>query len=491
MKQSKNHLLFETGSVRGDLELCLTVGNRKGLVEIFDVGVDLNQGYKIKTVGKYGYNSSRYIRPEKIQFVKDSEVLVELDFNIFDFDSLMKWNVEAVDILHESDIKVPAITSIGNYEQTVSQIMRFVDENLVRLFLQKDGSYELQPIESKFKMSNSAKIKFIDKRVKEVFPSFPRRRDEFSFYFRETNLVEQLNKLYLSRESSLEFIPPSERRSLVIEATVGCDYNACTFCNCYSADSFAKKSIDDILENLNDLRSFSGFKLRYLDKFFIGTGNALSMPAEDLLKIIYWINSRFDDANISLYGRVNDILSKSNEELFELSRSGLSMVYWGVESGSDNVLKYVNKGQTYEQMLEASEKLRNNGIRQSVMIMPGLGGIKYFDEHLEETSEFLSHARPHYITFLGINPDSSTKYFSKMQIEMANGLNRPLTEREIILQIRGIIDRTDLFGGKYGMHSPLIDRVGSNPINFNDALFDDFDKLTLLREIDSVYNVTQ
>jgi radical SAM superfamily enzyme YgiQ (UPF0313 family) len=145
---------------------------------------------------------------------------------------------------------------------------------------------------------------------------------------------------------------------------------------------------------------------------------------------------------------------------------GLNLVYWGVESGSTKVLEYVNKGCTGEEILEAGRKLGKGGIDTSVMIMPGLGGIRYYRDHVKGTAKALSAIRPQFITFMGVNPSPNSPYYKRMQEEMEEGTNRPLRKRELAEQMFEIIKKMSGFPTKIGCFDTSIDQVGFNPFPF-------------------------
>lgn len=144
----------------------------------------------------------------------------------------------------------------------------------------------------------------------------------------------------------------------------------------------------------------------------------------------------------------------------------IGLVYWGMESGSDDVLKYVNKGCTGSDVLSAARFLRSS-IECSVMVMPGLGGINHSESHAYETAKALSRLNPKFLTFMGINPCHSSPYARKMAKEVEDGQNRPLTDREMALQIRDILSYTDSYAlNKVGCFPPEVDGVGCNPFPF-------------------------
>ena len=148
------------------------------------------------------------------------------------------------------------------------------------------------------------------------------------------------------------------------------------------------------------------------------------------------------------------------------------------------MLKYVNKGCTKEEILKAAETVKNTFVDVSVMVMPGLGGKKFYDEHMESTAEVLGRIKPRFLTFMGVNPASSCLYARIMKKEQEKGENRPLTNKELTGQMIGIIDRMPVFRTKIGCFNRQIDAVGHNPLNFGSYnIYDRYDKDQVVRSL--------
>jgi radical SAM superfamily enzyme YgiQ (UPF0313 family) len=162
----------------------------------------------------------------------------------------------------------------------------------------------------------------------------------------------------------------------------------------------------------------------------------------------------------------------------------MNLVYWGVESGSDDVLAYVNKGCTNAEMEVAARILRRAGIDLSIMIMPGLGGMKYYRQHVEGTAALLGVIRPRFITFMGVNAAARSAYARKMQHEREADENRPLTPKETATQMADIIEQMPNFDTKVGCFDRRVDQVGCNPVIFGSRrLYFTSDKSQLVREL--------
>ena len=154
--------------------------------------------------------------------------------------------------------------------------------------------------------------------------------------------------------------PPSEARSLIVQVTVGCAHNTCTFCTMYKDKKFKIRPLADILADFDEAAMLYGDHIR---RIFLADGDALIVKTEMLIQILTYIWEKFPNLErVTAYGTTQDILHKSEEELMQLKAAGLDMVYMGIESGDPQVLKDVKKGVTREEMIEAGRKLKRCGI---------------------------------------------------------------------------------------------------------------------------------
>lgn len=190
--------------------------------------------------------------------------------------------------------------------------------------------------------------------------------------------------------------PPSEARSLLLQVTVGCSHNRCTFCSAYKRSEFRIKSPEHILE---DIREAS----RYLavEKIFLCDGDALIIPQERLVEILTLINTNIRGVErVGTYANAKSILRKTPEDLAELQKLGLQIVYLGVETGDRLLLATINKGATYEQMVEAGRRVKAAGMTLSVTVLLGIGGTEKSIDHAVHTARILSDIDPHYASAL-------------------------------------------------------------------------------------------
>ncbi len=197
--------------------------------------------------------------------------------------------------------------------------------------------------------------------------------------------------------------PPSEAESLILPVTDGCSWNQCTFCEMYTAPQkkFRARSEAEVLDNIRALGARYGSQLR---RIFLADGDALVLPTRRLLNILAAIREHLPAVRrVSSYCLARNLAKKSVSELQALAAAGLGLVYLGAESGDDEVLAAVNKGETYATTLDALEKLGAAGISRSVMILNGLGGRPLSRQHAENSARLINAAQPEYLSTLVVS----------------------------------------------------------------------------------------
>ncbi|MCC8029930.1 MAG: radical SAM protein [Lachnospiraceae bacterium] len=192
--------------------------------------------------------------------------------------------------------------------------------------------------------------------------------------------------------------PPSEARSLIVQLTIGCAHNQCTFCTMYKDKQFRIRSLKEIQADFTAARALYGSHIR---RIFLADGDALIMRTPELLEILNFVKSCFPEAErITSYGTPSDINRKSEEELVQLRQEGLQMIYMGAESGDAVTLGNVRKGVSREEIIAAGHKLRACGIKSSVTLISGLGGRERLQEHAVGSADLVSQMKPDYVGFL-------------------------------------------------------------------------------------------
>jgi len=193
------------------------------------------------------------------------------------------------------------------------------------------------------------------------------------------------------------FRPPSEADSLILQVTVGCSYNRCTFCGAYQGKRFRIKRFEEIKEDVDEV---SSYKIR---RVFLADGDALSVPQKGLLQILSYLKARLKGLErVGIYANAKDILRKDVEELRALKELGLEILYLGLESGDPEVLKRIKKNATVDQLIRAGKRVKESGILLSVTVILGIGGVEGSQTHAVETGKVLSAMDPDYVGALSL-----------------------------------------------------------------------------------------
>jgi len=196
------------------------------------------------------------------------------------------------------------------------------------------------------------------------------------------------------------FRPPSEARSLILPVTDGCSWNRCTFCEMYTEPQkrFRARDEHEVLESIRRCGERFGPDVR---RVFLADGDALVLPTRRLLDILVAIRTHMPAVHrVSSYCLPRNLRKKSVSELRDLADAGLALAYVGAESGDDEVLRLVNKGETHDSTLDALQKLRQAGIGRSVMILNGLGGAALSARHADGSARLANAAQPEYLSTL-------------------------------------------------------------------------------------------
>jgi radical SAM superfamily enzyme YgiQ (UPF0313 family) len=193
--------------------------------------------------------------------------------------------------------------------------------------------------------------------------------------------------------------PPSEAESLILQVTIGCSHNKCTFCGSFKDKKFRLRSFDEVKEDVEEAKQYA----RYIKKVFIADGDALIIPQKKLIPIVELIKNAFPKLErIGLYGNTKSILKKSVDELQQLKELGIGIIYLGIETGDQVVLDRVCKGTLLDKTAEAAKRVKDAGIILSVTVLLGLGGVERSSIHAEETGKFLTRIQPDYAGALSV-----------------------------------------------------------------------------------------
>lgn len=239
------------------------------------------------------------------------------------------------------------------------------------------------------------------------------------------------------------FRPPSEARSYILQCTVGCSHNRCTFCAMYKDKKYRVRSQSEILADIRAAKQYYGD----LYKVFLADGDALAMPTSDLLEIITVLYQTFPSLkHVGIYASPDSILAKDMSELTALKAAGLTIAYLGVETGDRELLTEIRKGVTYEEMVDAGRKIRRAGILLSVTILLGLAGrTPKAVDHARHTAQILNEINPDYVGALTLMLVPKTEMYRREQrgeFELPNPF-------EILDELRLIIEGMEVQGTEF------------------------------------------
>ena len=229
------------------------------------------------------------------------------------------------------------------------------------------------------------------------------------------------------------FRPPSEAHSLILPVTNGCSWNNCTFCEMYTQEQKKFRARDEA-QVLEEIRR-TGEQM-IVQRVFLADGDALVMPTRRLLTILSAIREHMPEVSrVSSYCLPRNLRKKSVDELKELADAGLGMAYVGCESGDDEVLARVNKGETFESSLSALDKLGQAGITRSVMILNGLGGTVLSEQHADNSARLMNESQPEFLSTLVVSfPQGEARFRQNFADFQALNQQQLFVEVERLLQ---------------------------------------------------------
>jgi radical SAM superfamily enzyme YgiQ (UPF0313 family) len=236
--------------------------------------------------------------------------------------------------------------------------------------------------------------------------------------------------------------PPSEANSILLQVTVGCSHNKCSFCATYKGERFKIKPDETIMEDI----AFAARYCRNQNRLFICDGDALIVPQKRLLKILKEIEKQLPWVErVGVYANTKGIKMKTDEELAELRAHGLKIAYMGLESGDDVTLKNVNKGASAQTMIDMGRKIRAAGVQLSITVLLGLGGRNRSEVHAEETGRVLSAIDPEYVGALSLMLIPGTPLHADYE---AGRFELPGSS-EMLSELRTMFAHTDLSNGLF------------------------------------------
>lgn len=239
--------------------------------------------------------------------------------------------------------------------------------------------------------------------------------------------------------------PPSEAYSLIVQVTYGCSHNTCAFCGMYKEKRFALRPLAEVLEDFRLARQY----YRNVGRIFLADGDALVRKVSDLVTILDTIRELFPECErVSSYASPTSLQIRTDEELQLLRDKGLTLLYMGLESGCDDVLKLMRKGHSSAEIVACGQKVKRNGIGLSVTAITGLGGPELMEAHAVDTAKALNAMNPEYIGILTLVVEEGTP----LQDWVREGKFRLLTPAQVLQETKLMVENFDSPGSIFRMN---------------------------------------
>ena len=230
--------------------------------------------------------------------------------------------------------------------------------------------------------------------------------------------------------------PPSEAYSLIVQATIGCTHNKCSFCKMFKEKRFQTRPTEDIIADFAWARK----RYRSVPRIFLADANALCLKTDKLMPILTYIEETFPECErVTIYGRASDILRKTEDELRMLREHGITMVYIGAESGSDKVLEMCRKGETRQQLIDAVKRIEKVGIKASVTFISGLAGKDGWEDHAIQTGTMITEMNASYVSLLTLLVDPQAPMYEDIQ----SGRLKLLTPQEVLAETHLMLENAN------------------------------------------------
>ena len=269
--------------------------------------------------------------------------------------------------------------------------------------------------------------------------------------------------------------PPSEAKSLIFQVTLGCSFNECSFCDMYRSKEYSERSWEEVKGEIDMMSKM----LPDTTKIFLADGDALNLDTEYMIQIVKYVYEKFPNLErVSCYAMPMNLLKKTPEELDAMKKAGLNMLYLGIETGSDILLKKVTKGATAKTIIKSCKKAKDAGFTLSCMVILGIGGSKYSSENARETAKVISAVKPDYVGALTLYLENGIKdeFMTKFNEEFIR-----ISDSEAIDELEELISGIDV-------NDKVVFRAnhGSNAYNVAGTFPEDkqamLDKITWMKE---------
>jgi len=232
--------------------------------------------------------------------------------------------------------------------------------------------------------------------------------------------------------------PPSEANSLIFQVTLGCSFNECSFCDMYRSKEYSERPWEEVKLEIDMMAK----QMPDTQRIFLADGDALNISTDYMIQITKYLYEKFPNLQrISCYAMPMNLLKKTPEELKKMYDAGLHMLYLGIESGSDIILKKVTKGAVAKTIIKACSKAKDAGYVLSCMIILGLGGKTYSKEHMKGTAEVINAVSPHFVGALTLYMENGIKdeFLTKFGEPFV-----PVSDSESLGELEDLISQIDV-----------------------------------------------
>jgi len=231
--------------------------------------------------------------------------------------------------------------------------------------------------------------------------------------------------------------PPSEAKSLILQITLGCSWNNCSFCEMYTSKQFKARSEVDVFKEIDAFVPYA----EGIRRIFLADGDPLVLSTDRLLRILNKLNQTFPNLQrVSTYASPSNLARKPSKDLKALYDAGLTLLYVGIESGDSEVLEAIEKGETYETTIDGLNKSKAVGMNSSVMIINGVGGKRMSKQHAVNSAKVLNETQPKYASTLVLTPHKGLDHYKSRFI----GDFEPLEKHELFHEMKTFISELEL-----------------------------------------------
>ena len=264
------------------------------------------------------------------------------------------------------------------------------------------------------------------------------------------------------------FRPPAEANSLILQASYGCPHNSCKFCMMYKGCKYQIREKKDLFDEIEAVAKYYQHTPNAIKRIFLADGDVMNLEFEYLVEVLNLLNEKFKSlSRVGIYANASSINKKSNEELTKLRKLKLTTLYTGLESGEQFILDNVNKKETVEENIEAVQRVQKLNFKSSVMILLGLGGEKYSEQHALATAEALNKMQPKILAalrYIAVAQSPHQKLFEDYS---------EVSEKQALYELKTLLHNLELNQTVFSANH------SSNPLPIQGSLPKDKDKLLL------------